>query len=148
MGRMYSVAWGGIATTTFIDLIQIKAPVGGIVIIHGYSVTVEDLTQFHPIDLLWKSSAAEGSGGSVVTPTPLEEGDAAFSGVVEVGNTTLGGGGASYWVPVNSLVGAVVNFPPERRPVISPDDRWTLTSIANNTSLTFSGECIFEEIGG
>lgn len=160
MGRRYTAGFKAVAVTAQQDLFEIVAPSDAIVIIHEWelsqSTEVGD-TQEEQLQLTTNrgiGAVTSGSGGSTPTAQPIEDGDAAFGGTVEVNNTTkmaAGSGSLEELEPYgwNVRVPYLKIYTPETRPIISPGNRWTLeleTTPAD--SITMNGRIVFEEVGG
>src|SRR5262245_26160816 len=94
MGRRYTVSFKAVAVTAQQDFFEVLSPTDAVVIIHGWelsqSTEVGD-AQEEQLQLTTNrgvGSVTSGSGGSTATAQPIEDGDAAFGGTVEVNNTT------------------------------------------------------------
>lgn len=160
MSRMYVARFSAVAITALQDLFEILAPTDAVVKVHEWEIfQTTDVGDAAEEDLAIETvrgvgAVTSGSGGSTHTPQPVEDGDPAFGGTVEINNTTrmVAGSGS---LDVSELRGWNVRvargciYTPETRPVISPGNRWTLSLLANPAdSLTCSGMVLFEEIGG
>lgn len=160
MGRMYTAVFEDVAVTAAQDLFEILAPATGIVYVWKWSIfqtsdvgdTQEEILQIECVR--GDGSVTSGSGGSSVTPQPVDNGDAAAGSTVEANNTTrmVAGSGTldnleQYGFNVRMPLDMV--YIPEERPVITPSDRWTLSLNDNpGDELTMSGMVKFEEVGG
>jgi len=160
MGRIHIAEFEDVAITLAQDLFEIAAAATGIIKIHevslGQSTDVGDAAE-ELLELEFvrgDGTVTSGSGGSTVTPQPLDNGDAAAAATIEANNTTrmaVGTGvldayGKDMW---NVRIPYTKIWTPETRPVISPSDRWTFSlNDAPGDSLTCSGTVVFEEIGG
>lgn len=160
MGRRHTATFKGIAVTAAQDLFEIAAPADAIVVIHEWEMSqTSEVGDAAEEQLLLTTnrgvgSVTSGSGGSSVTPQPVEDGDAAFGGTVERNNTTIMAVGTGTLEELEAF-GWNVRVPlrqvytPEARPVISPSNRWTLELESTPAdSITMNGRVIFEEIGG
>ena len=160
MGRKYTAAFKAVAVTAQQDFFEILAPADAIVVIHEWelsqSTEVGD-AQEEQLQLTTNrgiGTVTSGSGGSTATAQPIEDGDAAFGGTVEINNTTkmvVGTGTLEELEPFAWNVRQSLRqiYTPETRPIISPGNRWTLeleTTPAD--SITINGKVILEEIGG
>lgn len=160
MSRIYTAQFSAVAVTAAQDLFEITAPTDAVVKIHDWEVfQTSDAGDAQEEQLRLEcvrgvGSVTSGSGGSSVTPQPVEDGDAAFGGTVEANNTTrmAAGSGSLETLP---QIGWQVRYPkekvytPETRPTISPGNRWTLSlPVAPADALTLCGTVTFEEIGG
>jgi hypothetical protein len=153
---MYTAQFNGVAATAQQDLFELVAPADAVVVIHiveiSQSSEVGD-AQEEGLSLLLKSGqTTSGSGGSTVTPVPVELGSPAFGGTCEANNTTKATAGtivthgAWAW---NVRGPFTLIWTPETRPILSPSRRATLELATTPAdSITLSGTITFEEIGG
>lgn len=160
MGRKYTVAFKAVAVTAQQDFFEILAPSDAIVAIHEWELSQTTEVGDAQEEMLQLTTnrgvgaVTSGSGGSTATAQPVEDGDAAFGGTVEINNTTkmaAGSGTLEELEPFNWNIRQPLRqiYTPETRPVISPGNRWTLeleTTPAD--SITISGKVTMEEIGG
>ena len=156
MGRMYSATFTAVAVTAAQDLFEVVAPADSIVVIHGVEISqhtdVGDAAEEILRISIDRGAATSGSGGSSVTPAPLNFGDAAFGGTVEANNTTIASTGtivtlhSSAW---NIRMPWLWLPSPEMRIILSPSQRLTVELIAAPAdSITTNGTIYLEEIGG
>jgi len=160
MGRIYIAQFNEVAVTAAQDLFEIVAPSTGIVRIHNWSIlqntdagdAEDEILRIETVR--GDGTVTSGSGGSTLTPQPIDNGDGAASSTVEANNTTRMAVGTGVldileqygW---NVRVGMEKIYTPETYPTISPSDRWTLSLDDTPTdSITMSGHVTFEEIGG
>lgn len=161
MGRIYTATFKDIAVTAAQDLFEIAAPTDAVVVVHDWALTQKTEVGDAAEEMLVLTanrgvgSVTSGSGGGVVTPQPVSDGDPAFGGIVERNNTTImavGSGTLETDLEVmnwNVRVPFLRIYTPETRPVLSPGNRWTLElETAPADSITMSGQITFEEIGG
>ncbi len=153
MGRKYSVTFEEVAVTAAQDLFEINAPADAIVILHSFEVSQSSDAgdaEDEQLPLLIHLGSTSGSGGSAPTARPLELGDAAFGGTVEVNNTTQSTeGNQLYAAAFNIRGGHIYMPPPEQMITISPSDRLIIElQSAPADSLTMSGVAVIEERGG
>jgi hypothetical protein len=148
---MYSVAGSAAVTAGAVDIIEINAPADAAVIVHEIKITQSSDTDSEQLRLtVQRSTGASGSGGSAPTPSPLEVGDAAFGGTVELHNTTR----ATTLVLLRSegfnvLSGWHYLPTPETRIKISPSGRLVVNLESTPAdSLTIEVTAVFEEVGG
>jgi len=139
------------------DIWEILAPSDGLVIVHQWSLfqttdTGDSEEEILELETVRGLGSTSGSGGTVVTPHAIDNGDADCGCTVEGDNTTRMTGGT---LEVLEKYGFNVRMPleqvyaPEYRPIITPGDRWTLAlNDAPNDSITVSSHITFEEIGG
>ena len=153
MGRVYTASFEEVAVTVAQDLFEVVAPADASVVIH--SVTITQSTdagdaQAEMLPILIHRGTATGSGGSSVTPSPLQVGDAAFGGTVEANNTSQSVVGTFLHAEAfNVQIGFYFLPPPEDRPVVSPSALFIVElQAAPDDSITVNGTVVFEEIGG
>lgn len=153
MGRMYSATFEEVAVTAAQDLIEIVAASDSVVVIHSVSIsqsTEAGDAQSEMLNLLYHRGSTSGSGGTTVTPAPMNLGDAAFGGTCEANNTTQSTEGTILRAEnFNVLAGYIWQPTPEERIVVSPSGRLIIElQTAPADSVTMSGTVVFEEIGG
>ena len=159
-GRMYTAIFKSTAVTAAQDLFEILAPADAIVVIHDWTLsqTTEVGDAMEEMLILTTNrgvgSVTSGSGGSSVTPQPIQDSDASFGGTVEKNNTTIlavGTGTLETDLEVhawNVRVPYQKIYTPETRPVLAPSTYWTLElETAPADSITMHGTITFEEIG-
>lgn len=152
-GLMYSAVFEEVAVTAAQDLFEIVAPSDATVIVHGVTIsqsTDAGDTESEQLNILVHRASTSGSGGSVITPRPLQAGFPAAGSTVEANNTTQGTEGNQIHAECFNVMAGWVWIPtPEIRPVISPSGRLVVElQTAPADSLTMSGTIYFEEIGG
>jgi hypothetical protein len=150
---MYSAVFEQVAVTAAQDLFEINAPADAVVVLHSCVVTQSSEAadaQAEMLPVLFHLGSTSGSGGTTPTARPLQLGDAAFGGTVEVNNTTQSTeGNQLHAESFNVQVGFYYTPTPETRIVISPSDRLIIElQTAPADSITMDGTVIFEEIGG
>lgn len=152
-GRIYTATFEQVAVTAAQDLFEVVAPADAVVAIHSwgfYQSSDAGDAESEQLALLIHRGTATGSGGSSVTPSPRNVGDAAFGGTVEANNTTQSAEGTflgSY--SFNVMAGIERIYTPEERDIISPSGLWIAElQTAPADSLTMNGWVKFEEIGG
>lgn len=160
MGRIYVAKFTEVAVSAAQDLFEIAAPATGIVKIHEWVIgqntdvgdAAEELLRIE--EVRGDGTVTSGSGGTTVTPQPIDNGDGAASSTVEANNTTRMVVGTGVLDELqqytwNVRIGHEKIYVPESRPVIAPSDRWTLALDDTPADpITVSGHVIFEEIGG
>jgi hypothetical protein len=160
MGRRYTAQFNAVAVTAAQDFFEITAPSGAVVLVHEWEIfqtsdvgdAQEEILRIETVRGV--GSTTSGSGGSTVTPQPIEDGDVAFGGTVEANNTTRLAAGTGSLETLEqrgwNVRGAYMRiYTPETRPVVLPSARWTLSlPAAPADSLTTSGTVTFEVIGG
>jgi len=155
MGRIYTAQFNAVAVTAQQDLFEINVAstkVVQLLEIHLSQVSDYGDAQEEGLAILVKSGAtASGSGGTTPTAVPLELGDAAYSGTVEVNNTTKANTGtivthhAFNW---NIRVPLDIVFTPETVKTIAPSGRLTVELATTPAdSITISGYVVFRELG-
>lgn len=153
MGRVYSASFEEVAVTAVQDLFELVAPADAAVSVHSITITQSSDAgdaQAEMLPILIHRGTATGSGGSVVTPSPLSVGDGAFGGVVEANNTTQSVEGTFLHAEAfNIQIGFYYLPPPEDRPIVSPSALFIVElQGAPSDELTMNGTIVFEEIGG
>lgn len=153
MGLMYTATFEEVAVTAAQDLFEIVAPSDAVVVIHDFEISQSSDagdSESEQLNLLIHRGSTSGSGGSTVTPRPLEAGFPAAGSTVEANNTTQSTeGNILFSTNFNVMAGYAKVFTPETRPVISPSGRLIIELQSTPTdSLTMSGTVTFEEIGG
>ncbi len=150
-GRIYSANFEEVAVTVAQDLLELVAPSTGVVIVHSVTITQSSDAgdaQAEMLPILIHRGTATGTGGTTVTPSPLNVGSAAFGGVVEANNTTQSAEGTFLHAEgFNVQIGFFYLPPPEDRVVIPPSGLFIVElQAAPADSLTMNGNIIFEEI--
>ncbi len=153
MGRIYSAVFEEVAVAAAQDLFELIAPADGAVVVHSVTITQSSDAgdaQAEMLPILIHRGTATGTGGTTVTPSPLQVGDAAFGGTVEANNTTQSVEGTFlHGEAFNVQIGFYYLPPPEDRPVVSPSALFIVElQSAPSDSLTMNGTIVFEEIGG
>jgi len=159
MGRMYTAIFKSISVTVAQDFFEVLAATGKPVIIHGFSIAqssdVSDAAEEMLVVVANRGVGAvtSGSGGSTVTPQPIDDGEAAATAVVERNNTSAMSPGSG---SIEELEAHIINirvpytfwYTPETRPVITPGNRWALElETVPADALVMSGTLWFQEIG-
>lgn len=160
MPRRYIAKFSDVTVSAAQDLFEIAAPSTGIVRVLEWAISQnsdvgdaeEELLRIE--EVRGDGTVTSGSGGSSVTPQPIDNGDAAAGSTVEANNTTRMAVGTGtldelqqYGWNVRVMLEKI--YTPETCPVITPSDRWTLAlDDTPADALTVSGHVIFEEIGG
>ncbi len=160
MPRRYRTGFSNVAVTAGQDLIEIQSPADAITrvlkAILSQSTELGDAAE-EQLRLQWKrgvGSVTSGSGGSTATPQPIEDGDAAYGGTVEVNNTTrmaVGSGSIEMFPEFswNIRQNYVEIYLPEDLDIISPSNRLALDLLAAPAdSITMSLLVVLEEVGG
>jgi hypothetical protein len=160
MGRLHIAEFGDVAITAAQDFFEIGAASTGIIRIHEVAVfqttdvgdAAEEILELEFVR--GDGTVTSGTGGSTVTPQPIDNGDTAPAATVEANNTTRMVVGTGV-LDAYGKIGWNVRIPfekvwtPETRPIITPSDRWTFSlNDAPADSITCSGTVVFEEIGG
>lgn len=158
MGRIYSVETSGITLAELRDLVEIQAGTDNPIHVHGWFLfqtsdvgdAAEEILRLETVRGI--GTVTSGSGGTVATPQPRDDGDAATTATVEVNNTTRLAVGTGSLETLEQY-GWNVRIPwlhlytPELRPRINPEDFWTLgLPAAPADALTFGATYWFEEL--
>lgn len=159
MGRLYSIPLAFTAHTAAGDIVEIIAPAGALLDIHEIKLTQSteagDAESEQLAFTLTRATGSytSGSGGTSVTPVPLDGSDVAASFTAEMANTTdaSAGSGAltNMWHDaVNVHVGLHYLPTPESRPRCGVSQAFILTlDGAPADSVSIGGYIIVEEIG-
>lgn len=153
MGLMYSATFEQVAVTAVQDLFELVAPADAAVIVHSLALsqsTDAGDTESEQLNILIHRGSTSGSGGTTITPRPLQVGFPAAGTVAEANNTTQSTEGNHVHSDCfNVMAGYQYVWTPETRPVVSPSGRLIVElQTAPADSLTMSGTIYFEEIGG
>jgi hypothetical protein len=150
MSRMYSFLQDAVAYTTAKDMMRITAPATKSIVVHHVEVTQDliEVSEMLPIQIQQSSNA--GTGGSAITPKPLDPGDAAFGGTAVVnlsGDTAISG--APYHRRAEDVrVGWIWTPTPELRPVIPGGGFFVVRlETAPSVSMTFNVVVYAESFG-
>lgn len=140
------------------DMLEMLAPADAVLVLHSLSISQSteagDAASEQVTVSLKRVTGAptSGSGGTTITPRPLEQGAAAAGGTYEGFNTTDLTGGTSVTLHTESfnvMNGLEKVWTPETRPIFSPSTRALLTLDSTPAdSITFQVTCYFEELGG
>ena len=154
---MYTAVFSAVAVTAQQDLFEVTAPATGLVVLYELMITqsteVGDAQEEGLAILLKRGATTSGTGGTqAITPPPVSFGDPAFSGVVDINNTTKATAGtivtlASWnW---NVRVPFQIIWLPETRPMLSPSQRCTIELATTPAdAITMSGVFTYESLGG
>jgi hypothetical protein len=153
---IYSIQFSSVAVTAAQDFFELTAPADCIVVIHAVELTqstdVGDAAAEGLVILHKRGATTSGSGGSAVTPQPLDFGYAAAGSAAEVNNTTIMTSGtiatlhSSNWIIQSPYLWIPA---PEYRHILSPSQRYGVSTTSTPAdSVTMSGTLYFEEIGG
>lgn len=140
------------------DLLEALAPSDAVLILHSFELgqsTEEGDAQSEAAKVTLKrvtGAPTSGSGGTTLTPRPIEAGAAAAGGTYEAMNSTALSGGTSVDLGTfgfNVLNGFQKIWTPDMRIVISPSTRLLITlDDAPADSITWQLFAEIEELGG
>jgi hypothetical protein len=153
-GRMYSISFADVSVSAAQDLINVTATANMAFRIHRIELGQRTLTAWEskPVKLVrLPATVTAGSGGSVVTPARLNNGDAAATVTAHANDTTpatTSGAAATLmardWEFLNGLL---VVFTPDERPVIAPGQAVQLNlPTAPSAATLMSGTMLIEEL--
>lgn len=153
MGRIYSATFEQVLVSAVQDLFEIVAPSDAIVLLHALYLSQASEAgdaESEQLPILIHRGSTSGSGGSTITPRPMQVGDAAFGGTVEANNTTQATeGDILHAESFNVMAGLALVWTPEIRPQASPSGRIIVElQAAPADAITMDGSIYFEEIGG
>lgn len=156
MGRIYAVDIAPSAITVAADLIELTPADDKPIIVHGFGVLQTTDTgdaAEEIIGVLWvRGHTASGTGGTTVTPRPLNPSDAAAGFTAESLNTTAASAGTTVnlqrhgW---NVRIPTEIVYTPETRPQASQANTTLVLRMAAAPadSITVSGYVVVEELG-
>lgn len=155
MARYYSVEFENItAPAADIDFFELAAADDKpIEIVYGVIGQFTDMGEAEEEGLpmtITRNITASGSGGSVVTPRPLNPNDAAAGFTCEVGNTTTASGGSPeilHAEVIYSRIGWFYLPPAEARPKLSQAENLMIVSLSPwaGDALSLSGTLVVKE---
>ena len=153
MGRIYSATFSAVSVSAAQDLFEVNTSATRPVVIHGvvigqYSEAGDSQDELLSITLV-RGNTVSGSGGSSATAAPLNAGDSAFGGTVEVNNTTVANTGSPVTVHADSFnvrAGWIWLPTPELRPIVDVSSRIVVRITAPADAITCNGTIYLEEI--
>jgi len=153
-GRMYSVNFASVSVSAAQDLINITATSGMAFKIHRIEIGQTTLTSWAalPIKLIrLPATVTPGSGGSAVTPSKMNNGDAAATVTARSNDTTPATTNGTATILLarewELLNGFLVVFTPDERPVIAPSQAVQLNlPSAPSSATTLSATVLIEEL--
>jgi hypothetical protein len=155
MSKVFSVTFAGVAVVAQQDFFEVNA--GSARVVHLHSIHLSQETNVSDANekelrLAVKTGATtSGSGGTAPTAIPRVTGDTAFTGTVEVNNTTKATAGTIVTHSMrtwNIRVPLDVYYPPDQRIALVGGGRLTVELLTTPAaSTTMSGELVFEEFG-
>jgi hypothetical protein len=156
----YTAVFKDIAVTAVQDLFEVRASANSVLEVFGFLLSqrteVGDAAEEQLLLTTNRGtgSVTSGSGGASLTVNPVPRGAAAFGGAVERNNTTILAVGtgtlttdleAHNW---NVRVPYMHWYIPEARPLILPNDYWTLElETAPADSINISGTLWLRQLG-
>jgi len=147
MGRMYS-ARASSAQATAGDIISVEAPATGMAILHSVVVSQASSEVDDSTEIRISRFATVGSGGSVITASPVQVGHAASGVVVRAFDTVDASGTETelYSEGISLLAGFQKIWTPQARPLIPPSGRIVVKFIGDITSVTMHVAVEYEEL--
>lgn len=158
-GRMYAVTFDGVTITNAggdQDLLYIAPADDKICVVHAVAVSqssdVADAAEEILRVKLIRGHSTVGSGGSAVTPTPLNPSDTAAGFTARRNDTTIAssGTGVDVWAEAfNIRVGMLWVPTPEMRPIVTQAQGSLVLRLMSTVAddVTGSASMIVEEIG-
>jgi hypothetical protein len=157
MSRIYSANFENVAVTAAQDFFEIlPADDKPVRILEIHVTQYSDVGDAASESLRFRcrrlpATVTSGSGGSSVTPTPLDAADTAFGGTCEANNTTQattsGTGVVLHAETLNIAVGVHQVWPPGYQPLLRQGEAFVAELLAAPAdSLSMSGTVLFEEI--
>lgn len=156
MGRMYSVIFEAVATTTAVDLFELTPAANKPIVIHGIwlgqTTELADAAEEQLRISIIRGYTTGGSGGSAPTANPLSSSiDTAAGCTAEVNNTTVASNGSPITLHTTTwnLRSEFVYIPtPEMRIGCSAANTTIVVRLlaAPSDSVTMTGTLVFEEL--
>lgn len=154
-GLMYVATFDAIAATVETDLFELNVASDCVVILHslflGQTTDMGDAAAEALKLQFIKGYSTSGSGGSSLTPTPMQTGFPAAGSTMERNNSTVANTGTAVilhqdvW---NIQLPYQWRPTPEERIALSPSQRLVIRLPAPADSITLSATLVFEELGG
>jgi len=149
LGTPYTIVGEEVAVTTAVDLLEIVSPADGITVVEMFEVSQSsDPATDEQLNILVHLGSTSGSGGTVLTPAPVNLGDVAYGGTVESFNTTQSTEGTKLWSASFNILNGYI-LPAELEFPVSPSDTLIIelqTTPADSLTMTISAKIRF--IGG
>src|SRR3989304_9742939 len=154
MGRIFSIVFSAVAVTATQDFFSILPATQKPVKIHAvYLAQTTDVGDAQEEMLriqITRGNTTTGSGGSAVTPRPMDSNDTASGATCRVNDTTPVSAGTAVILhseTFNIRTGFVYVPTPEARVRTQNAEFVVVQLMANpNDSITMSGTCVFEEV--
>lgn len=155
VGRMYSVVFSAVAVTAAQDVFEISPADDKPLRVHGVFLgQYTDFTDTQDELLSWqviRGFTAGGSGGSSITPRPLDRSGSAAGFTAEANNTTVANTGTTHTLHADAFnvrAGLGHFWTPETMPMVSQADTTLVVRItAPADSITLNGTLYVEELG-
>ena len=157
---VYTAAFTGVAVSAQQDFFEVAGPADAVTILHAIKlINTSDFgdAQEEVLQIILRrgtGAVTSGSGGTVVTPQPIESGSSAYGGVVEANNTTKMAVGTGT-INILRADNWNVRLPylwlptPEMRPILGPSVRFVVELATTPAdAIVMSGTLTFEELGG
>jgi hypothetical protein len=151
--RMFTAVFGGVSVSAAQDFFELNAPSDACVVLYSAFIGQSSVAGDSSADIariqVKRATTTGGTGGTPPTARPLEVGDSAFGGSVEINNTVQAGGTVLFLIEetFNVQSGWFYKPDPDERIVLSPSGRLVI-STPDTLTLTMSGTIVFEELGG
>lgn len=154
MGRMYTAVLDGVSIAAAAEIFFVEAPTDAVIVLHEFKLSQVGVTDSEQLSVrCYRTATDQGAKGTSITPTPLNEGDAAAGEVVRSNILTaavFATPGVVLFRDAQNVLNGFHWLPyPEARPVISPG-KYVVFKLetAPSEAMTFSGYVTFEEVGG
>lgn len=148
---MYSVPFTAVSVSAASDIFELTAGSAHVCILHSvYLAQSSDVgdANAESLNITVIKGRTAGSGGTAITPAPLETGLPTADASADRTVTTQGTGGTVVHADVwNTQIGWMYRPTPEERIVIGPSEVLVVTNSAPADAITVSGTLVFEEIG-
>jgi hypothetical protein len=157
MGRKYGVPFDNVSVSAIQDAFEVSPAANKPLKILGFTIgqtgnsdvgdAAEEILAFH----LVRGHTTSGSGGSSVTPVPLNPNDAAAGFTAEVNNTTIASAGTTTTIHTqtfNVRLGLDYMYPPGYEPIVHNGNTSLVGRLvrAPADAITLSGTLLVEEM--
>lgn len=152
--RLYAVTMNAVAVSATQDLFNLTATANMAFKVHSIFLGQKTLTTAEMKQIKCQrmpATVTAGSGGSVATPRPLNNGDSAAVVTARINDTTgmtTSGTAVDLYDDVWHFLNGLFWMPaPEQRPIIAPSQGFTVNlPTAPSGAMTVSGTVVIEEL--
>lgn len=152
MSRVYTIEFSGVSVTAVQDLLSIYT--GGTIAAQLHAIQIGQITGTTVANLAISlkrltGTITDGTGGTAVTPAPLDPGNAAATATARANDTTQATGTVTTLMAdvFNTVNGYLLQFAPDDRPIVGLSSALILSlNTAPGAAMTMSGTLTFEEL--